>query len=90
MEVINKNNFVPETLEQCKQHYIPPVEKYISCDEFGRSDGMNGSCHWCKEMCPYQFEMCRDESWLKGLIRNKTRKEAIEFIEEYKQKINKS
>ena len=21
---------------------------------------MNGSCHWCLEMTPYQFEMCWD------------------------------
>lgn len=79
-------NFVPETLEQCNQHYVPPIKKYISCSEFGQSDGMNGSCHWCREMCPYQFEMCQDESWLRGLLKNKNREEAIEFIENYKRK----
>ena len=82
---MNKN-FVPETLEQCKQHYVPPIKKYISCSEFGHSDGMNGSCHWCKEMCPYQFEMCQDESWIKGLLKNKSREEAMGFIEKYKKK----
>lgn len=59
---MNKN-YIPETLEQCKQHYIPPVKQY------GHLDGMNGACHWCKEMCPYQFEMCWDESWLKNLAK---------------------
>lgn len=86
---MNKNNFVPETLEQCKQHYIPPIEQYISCSEFGHSDGMNGSCHWCKEMCPYQFEMCRDESWLRNLIKNRSKEDAVKFIEDYKQKTYK-
>lgn len=86
---MNKN-YVPETLEQCKQHYIPPIEQYICCFEFGHSDGMNGSCHWCKEMCPYQFEMCRDESWLRRLIKSRPKEDAVKFIEEYKQKIYKS
>lgn len=85
---MNKN-FVPETLEQCKQHYIPPINQYISCSEFGNSDGMNGSCHWCKEMCPYQFEMCRDESWIQSLMKNKSREDAEKFIEYYKQEIYK-
>lgn len=82
---MNKN-FVPETLQQCKQQYVPPIKKYITCSEFGYSDGMSGGCHWCKEMCPYQFEMCQDESWVKGLLKNKSREEAIEFIENYKRK----
>ncbi len=79
-------NFVPETLEQCKKHYIPPVKQYINCPEFGHLDGTNGSCHWCKEMCTYQFEMCWDESWMKSLVKNRTREETIKFIEDYKKK----
>ena len=85
-------NFIPETLEWCKRHYVPPIEEYIRCPDFGNVDWMNGSCHWCLEMCPYQCEMCRDESWVRGLlspaarIQAKTRKEAAEFIESYKQK----
>lgn len=84
-------NFVPETLEQCQQHYVPPIDKYISCEDFGNPDGMNGSCHWCLHMCPYQWEMCNDEAWIRGLlspgarIPAKTREDAIEFIEGYKQ-----
>ena len=44
-----------ETLEQCETQYLPPVPRFISCPSFGQSDGMDGSCHWCKEMTPYQF-----------------------------------
>jgi hypothetical protein len=53
---------------------------------------MDGGCHWCLEMCPYEWEMCQDESWVRGLLSPlarypvKTREEAIEFIEEYKRK----
>lgn len=54
-------HFVPETLDWCKKHYVPLIKQYISCNEFGYCDGMNGSCHWCREMTPYQWEMCRDE-----------------------------
>lgn len=85
-------NFVPETLEWCQEHYVPPVDKYITCEDFGHSDPMNGSCYWCLEMCPYEFEMCRDESWVRSLLssasRNhfKTKEEAAEFIEAYKQR----
>jgi hypothetical protein len=84
-------DFVPETLDWCQRHYVPPVKKYISCDEFGKPDGMNGSCHWCLEMFPYQWEMCQDESWIRGLLSKisrvsvKSREEAIEYIENYKQ-----
>lgn len=85
-------NFVPETLDWCKQHYVPPIDKHIYCKEFGHSDGMDGACWWCKEMTPYQWEMCRDETWIRGLlspiarIPANTREEAAEFIEDYKQK----
>ena len=96
-EVLSGDNmidysFVPETLDWCKQHYVPPIEKNIHCPYFGEFDAMNGGCIWCSEMCPYECEMCRDESWVRGLvspaarIQAKTRKEAAEFIEYYKQK----
>lgn len=83
-------NFVPETLEWCRKHYVPPIKKHISCKDFGDCDGMNGSCHWCREMTPYQWEMCSDETWIKNLLRplsrnpEKTREEAAEFIERCK------
>lgn len=85
-------NFVPETLDWCQRHYVPPIQKHITCKDFGKFDAMNGSCIWCSEMCPYQCAMCRDESWVVGLLspysklKAKTRDEAIEFIEYYKQK----
>ena len=85
-------NFVPETLAWCRQHYVPPVAEFITCSEFGHTDPMNGSCHWCLEMCPYEWEMCQDEDWVRGLLSPisripcKTREEAAEFIEEYKQR----
>ena len=85
-------DFVPETLRWCREHYVPPIQKYITCSEFGHTDPMNGSCHWCHEMCPYEWEMCQDEDWVRGLlspiarIPAKTREEAIEFIEDYKQR----
>ena len=84
-------NFVPETLEWCKKHYVPPVKKHIFCKSFGQCDGMDGSCHWCREMLPYQWHMCCDETWIKGLLRpgsrnpENTREEAAEFIEKDKQ-----
>lgn len=84
--------FAPETLDWCKRHYVPPIKQYISCNAFGHCDGMNGSCHWCREMIPYQWEMCRDESWVRGLMSPaarvlvNSREEAVEFIENYKQK----
>lgn len=84
-------NFVPETLNWCQKHYVPPIQKHITCNAFGHNDGTDGSCWWCKEMCPYQWEMCMDETWVRGLlspaarIQAKTREEAIEFIETYKQ-----
>ena len=85
-------NFVPETLDWCNKHYVPPIKEHIHCPCFGRCDGTDGSCWWCKEMTPYQHEMCRDERWIKSLLsplsRNpkNTREEAAEFIEKYKQK----
>ena len=86
-------NFVPETLDWCKTHYVHPVERYIECPDFGNVDWMNGGCHWCHEMTPYQCEMCRDESHLRGLmspyskLKAKTREEAAEFIENYKKTV---
>ena len=52
-------NFVPEKLEWCRKHYVPPIEKHISCKDFGNCDSMDGSCHWCREMTPYQWYMLR-------------------------------
>ena len=86
------NNFVPETLEWCETHYIPPIKDYINCKDFGNSGGMNGGCWQCMELTPYQFEMCADETWLRGLLSStarkqcKSREEASEFIEEHKQR----
>lgn len=85
-------NFVPETLTWCRQHYVPPVKEHIHCPEFGNSDGTNGGCWWCMEMTPYQWHMCKDESWIRGLmspcarIRCADRESAITFIEDYKQR----
>lgn len=82
--------FVPETLTWCRKHYVPPVQGYITCKDFGQSDSMCGGCWWCMEMTPYQWHMCKDESWVRGLLspiackRVKSRAEAIEFIEQYK------
>ena len=86
-------DYVPETLEWCKHHYVPPIKGHINCSAFGQVDWMDGSCHWCHEMYPYQCEMCMDESWVRGLLsplarkQCKTREEAAEFIEEYKQRV---
>lgn len=86
------NNFVPETLTWCRQHYVPPVKEHIHCPSFGKSDGTDGGCWWCMEMTPYQWHMCQDESWVTGLlspcarVKHKDRADAIKFIEEYKQK----
>lgn len=83
---MKENIYVPETMAQSKSHYNPPNMPFISCRGFGHCDGMNGSCHWCMEMTPYQFEMCRDESWVRSLLKHKSKEEAIKFIDEYKQK----
>jgi hypothetical protein len=78
---------VPETIEDCKRYYIPPNKKYITCSEFGHMDGMNGSCHWCMEMTPYEWHMCRDEDHLRSLMKKMLKEEAIRFIEDYKRRI---
>ena len=83
---------IPETLTQCRCHYNPPVKEHIHCPDFGKSDGTNGSCWWCMEMTPYQWHMCSDETWLRGLlsptarVQYQNREEAAKFIEDYKQK----
>ena len=83
---------VPETLDWCRKHYTPPVEEHIHCPDFGKSDGTNGGCWWCMEMTPYQWYMCSDETWVRGLlsptarVKYKTREEAAAFIEDSKQK----
>lgn len=80
--------YIPECLDWCKKNYVPKVEMHIFCYEFGKMDGMDGSCHWCHEMTPYQWEMCADETWKKSLMsfNGKTNQEAIDFIQEYKEK----
>lgn len=86
------NEFIPETLDWCESHYTPPIKEYINCKEFGNSDGTDGSCWMCMELTPYQFEMCADETWLRGLLSStarkqcKSREEASEFIENHKQR----
>lgn len=92
LESYSKRDFVPETLSWCRKHYVPKVDRYITCKEFGHSDGMDGACWWCMGMTPYQWHMCCDETWLRRLTRtiDKTprmnKNEGIEFIEQYKQK----
>lgn len=84
-------DFIPETLTWCRQHYVPPVKEHIHCPDFGKTDGTNGSCWWCMEMTPYQWHMCQDESWVKGLlspcarVQHSNREDAIAFIEKHKQ-----
>ena len=86
--------FIPETLQWCREHYVPVVKEYVRCKEFGNSDGMSGSCWWCMEMTPYEWHMCQDESWIRGLMSplcrfgqmSRDRDEATKFIEEYKVK----
>jgi hypothetical protein len=75
-----------------KTKYNPPDYNQINCISFGHLDGMNGCCHYCLEETPYQWEMCSDESWKRGLmseiskIPNCTEEQAIEFINNYKRK----
>ena len=89
--LIVDKDFIPETLTWCRQHYVPPVKEHVHCPDFGKSDGMNGSCWWCMEMTPYQWHMCQDETWVIGLlspvarIKHKDRADAIAFIEQHKQ-----
>lgn len=86
---MEEDNFAQwETLEQCRSNYCRKVEKYISCDHFGESDGMDGGCHWCLEMTPYQWEMCYDYGHKNNLIqRGCSEKEAIETIQNRKQRM---
>lgn len=80
-------DYIPETLEWCKHHYVPPIDRYITCCDFGNNDGMNGACHWCLEMTPYQFEMCWDATSVDSYMRMNgwSKEKAINFIEDYKQ-----
>lgn len=79
-------------MEDYKTKYNYPDYYFIDCCAFGSCDGMNGACHYCREETPYQFEMCSDESWKKGLMSplskmpNCSEEEAIKFINEYKGK----
>lgn len=61
---------IPETLTWCRKHYVPPVQKFITCQNFGNINGMSGGCWWCMEMTPYQWHMCSDESWVRSLLRS--------------------
>lgn len=84
-------DFVPETIDWCVAHYVPPVQKHISCECFGQIDVVNGSCDWCNAMTPYQWHMCADQNWVNYLLSEHSRagcknfREAAEFIEKYKQ-----
>lgn len=89
LEVMSSEEFVPEDLEWCKNHYVPQVKKYITCQSFGNIDGMVGSCHWCQEMTPYQWYMCSDYSWYRTMLNSnkiglKTSEEIIEYINKKK------
>lgn len=58
---------VPEKLH-CESYYLPPDKLFITCEEFGCSDGMDGKCWNCKEMTLYQWFMCQDNVHLKVLL----------------------
>lgn len=80
-------DFIPETLEWCKRYYVPPMDTYITCCNFGNNDGTDGSCHWCLEMTPYQFEMCWDATSVNDYMSmyGWSKEKAISFIEDCKQ-----
>jgi len=90
-EVKEPREYVPESLEECQEHYVPPVSAHIYCPHFGHCDGTDGGCHWCREMTPYQWWMCSDETWLRSLmgplarVKCETKEEAANFIESRKQ-----
>ena len=91
-ESMNNEKQVPETLIQCRNRYNPPVQRFITCGQFGKLDCTNGGCWRCMEMTPYQWHMCSDKSWVRGLLsplsrtHANSREEAIKFIENYKSK----
>lgn len=91
-EIEHNPRHTPETLTECREHYVEPNSEYINCAEFGHKDSTNGGCWWCMEMLPYQWHMCSDESWVRSLtspcskLGEKSRDAAIQFIESYKQK----
>lgn len=76
-----------KTLTQCDNNYCKTILKYISCERFGELDGMDGSCHWCCEMTPYQWHMCHDFSWVSSLMKyppfgkGYTKQQAIDHIQ---------
>lgn len=83
LQLLQEKEYVPETLQQCEERYVPPNFKYITCEDFGKTDGMSGRCWWCKEMTPYQWHMCYDKGRLDGLMRGNrelNEKQAIDFI----------
>jgi hypothetical protein len=79
-------------MDNFKIKYNFPDYNYITCRDFGKCDGMDGSCHYCLDENPYQFEMCSDESWKRSLMSplskmpNCAEDHAIEFINNYKNK----
>ena len=81
---------VPETLDWCDTHFVPAIKEHITCKRFGKPDGMDGGCHWCAEMTPYQFKMCGDEYHANNLLsplacrRQNTIEEAREYVQEHK------
>lgn len=69
----------------CESHYVAPDHKYITCEDFGHSDGMSGMCHNCLDMTYYQWCMCRDEQNKQHYLRQgKTEVEAIDIINRFK------
>lgn len=81
--------FRAENLEQCDSNYVPPIGKYITCEQFGNSDGMDSACWWCKEMTPYQWYMCLDETLLRHLTSRRTNPLTTEQAQEYIDKVKK-
>lgn len=81
---------IPETLVECERSYVPKIDKYISCEEFGNTDGMSGGCQWCSEMTPYQWYMCQDYDRLHRILRdwNVTEDEAAMLIDRNKKELH--
>jgi hypothetical protein len=79
-------------MKDYKIKYNLPDYSHIECMVFGSCDGTDGSCHYCQEETPYQFEMCSDYCWKRNLISslskipNCSEEEAINFINNYKRK----
>lgn len=77
--------FVPESIAWIRHHYNPVNTDYITCHEFGNMDGTVGVCYSCREIAPYQWEMCCDKQSLDWAIAHGAdREQAIKDIEERK------